>query len=511
MAKLLEKCRPTDAWVRLALVPVLAFVALAGDRNYLADFWHHLARGKAIVTDGRLLDHDIFTFTVPGQPFQDVNWLSQVFYSHLFHWGGLALVQVVNALLVALMLGWLVLLCRRRSGSLPAALAVGIFTFLGLWNVLTIRPQTFSLLLFVATLDVLERSERQPWLLTQPPLFLGLWANLHGAFPAGLMLVGCHLLAQAVTTWRGGRFLRDQRIWALAGCLVACVLATLANPYGWNIYLYVGQTSGRAAARRIDEWVPPSFDHWIGIAFFVSLVLLAGLLWLNWKKARQAHRPRPVGGDKLPDLFLGLCFLPLASGSVRMVVWWLLALAPAATVLLARLLPAPDPQAERKPNRGAALAFGVLLIVALTSVPGLQVFNPLLRLRPQERTEHDLDAIHAKLLEHGQAGNVFSRLEWGEYLGWTAAPRFKVFMDGRIEIFPDKVWQEYAAVTQGDKEWPDILDRYGVAALVLDADFHARTGLLEKVDGSPGWRRVFKMRNAVLYLRKPGEVVAWGW
>lgn len=508
MVKFLEKCRPTDAWVRLALVPVLAFVALAGNYNYLADFWHHLARGQVMVAEGRLLDHDIFTFTVAGQAFQDVNWLSQVIYAVLFQWGGLALVQVINALLVALTLGWLVLLCRRRSGSLPAALAVGIFTFLGLWNVLTIRPQTFSLLLFIATLNILECSERRPWLLVLPPFFLGIWANLHGAFPAGLMLVGCYLLGEGVKAWRNCQFLRNRRFWALAGCLTACVLATLINPYGWNIYLYVGQTSNRAAARRIDEWVPPSFDQWIGIAFFVSLVLLAGLLWLNWKKAPQANRLRPVGGATLTDLFLGLCFLPLACGSVRMVAWWLLAMAPVATVLLTRLLPTPDPEAENKPNRGAALSFTVLIIVALTSVPGLQAFNPMFSLRSQERTEDDLDAVHAKLLEEAMAGNVFARLEWGEYLGWKAAPRFKVFMDGRIEIFPDQVWQEYSTITRGDKEWASILESYEVAVLILDAEFHAKTGLLEKVDGSPRWHRVFQKRNVVLYLKKPGEVVA---
>src|SRR5215475_7915342 len=84
---------PSDDWVRFLLVPCLAFIALASNTAYLADFWHHLARGRAIVEDGRLLDHDIFTCTVPGQSFQDLNWLSQVIYYQLFDVGGLALVR----------------------------------------------------------------------------------------------------------------------------------------------------------------------------------------------------------------------------------------------------------------------------------------------------------------------------------------------------------------------------------------------------------------------------------
>ena len=43
---------PTQTWVRLAVVPALVFIALAIDRQYLLDFWHHLAHGRFIVEQG---------------------------------------------------------------------------------------------------------------------------------------------------------------------------------------------------------------------------------------------------------------------------------------------------------------------------------------------------------------------------------------------------------------------------------------------------------------------------
>src|SRR5262249_20715370 len=46
---------PTDAWARFLIVPVLVFIAMMTDRGYLADFWHHLTRGQAIVEEGELL------------------------------------------------------------------------------------------------------------------------------------------------------------------------------------------------------------------------------------------------------------------------------------------------------------------------------------------------------------------------------------------------------------------------------------------------------------------------
>lgn len=291
MTERLRHWLPTNAWVRTAIVPALVFMALATERNYFQDFWHHLVRGRAMAQQGRLVDHDLFTFTVPGLAFQDVNWLTQLGYHALFERGGLDLVQCVNAALLALMFGWLVAFCRRAADSLGVAAVVGVVTFLGLWQLLTLRPQTMSLLLFVVLYDVLDRSEqRAAWLFVPPPL-LALWANLHGAFPGGLLLIGCFVAAAAWRAWRqGDGLLRDVRLRRLLLCLAACVAATAINPYGPWVYQFVGNTSARASARRIDEWVPPSFDQWAGVAFFASLPWLAGLYLAVWRRTGAGRR-----------------------------------------------------------------------------------------------------------------------------------------------------------------------------------------------------------------------------
>lgn len=494
-----RKLMPTDAWVRFALVPALAFIAMASDGAYLADFWHHLARGRAIVAEGSLLDHDIFTFTVPGQPFQDVNWLTQVLYFVLYDAGGLGLVQVANAAMVAMTMALLVAICRRRCGSLVIAMTVGIATFLGLWHVLTLRPQTFSLLLFLVTYDVIDRSEERPWLLAAVPFIMALWTNLHGAFPAGLMLLGSAL---AEAGWRGWRESDWRRFLALTACVAASSLATFANPYGLGIYSYVAETSSRAAARRIDEWVPPSLDIWIGRAFFASILVLAVLTLMCWR------RRLPVSNlTRLRDWLLLAMFLPLALGSARMVTWWLLLTAPVMAQLITTLWPARDNEATAsEPNRGAGLVFAGLLAVIVSSVPGLHGYNPLLAGRSQQRIEHDLDVALAKVRELAPSARIFTRLEWGEYLGWAGSPRYLVFMDGRIEIYPDEVWREYATITTGQDGWQAILDRYQVDALVLDADYHRRTGLLSAMEQSTAWRQACTMRGTLVFARRdPGQ------
>lgn len=479
----------SDLHVRYLLVPVLVFMAQASDTGYLADFWHHLARGEYIAEYGKLLDHDIYTFTVAEQPFQDVNWLTQCVYAVLFALGGLALVQTINALTLAISLGLLVHLCRKRCGSLVLAMAVGLAVFLGLWHVLSIRPQSFSILLFVLFLLVLDASVRRPWLLVTLPLLEGLWANLHGAFPAGIMLLGCFGLAELLRAVQAHTW--TPRLSALTFAFVGCLAATLANPYGWHIYEYVGLTSQRAGSRGIDEWLPPSFDQLIGIAFFLSLPVLAGILIVAWKKNRFV--------PELEEAILILCFLPLAAMSIRMVAWWLLVIGlPLSRALATLFLNARDADMPR--TMGATMTTVVLLLIAVFSVPWLAAFNPLLAWKDRERVEHRLEAVHQYLATHVGKGRVFTRLEWGEYLGRRGHPNFPVFMDGRIEIYPDDVWQAYSQITQAYRSWQDDLKAYGVNVLVLDAVYHERLGLLDQVRQS-NWREVFRVGEAIVFTR----------
>jgi hypothetical protein len=486
----------SGTWLRASIAPALVFIATATDRHYLADFWHHLARGRAIVTEGRLVNTDLFTYTVAGRPFQDVNWLSQVLYYHLYGLGGLPLVQCANAFALAAMMGLLLYLCRRASGSLATANLVCILAFFGLWEVFTVRPQTFSFVLFAGLYGVLWLAERRPWLLVLPPALLALWANVHGAFPAGLLLVGAFVLGAAYSAWRrdGWRVWRDRTTRRLALCLVGCVLATMLNPYGWRVYAYVGATSSSAAARGIDEWLPPSLDLLIGKAWAVSLAVVL--------TAFALPRSRPTARE----VCLALVFLPLACGSVRMVAWWLLAMAPVLARLLAdnlaalRALDRPEP-----PSFASAAVFGAVVLAVVFCLPGLDCYNPLLgaERRSGRRPEDDLEAAARYVADHAATGRVFCRFEWGEYLGWALGPRQAVFMDGRIEIFPDDVWARYSTVTRAGAGWRDVLASYRVDCLLLDRQYHARTGLLAQVERCPEWQPALQVGDAVLFLRQP--------
>jgi hypothetical protein len=496
---------PTDRWLRALLVPALVFAAAGIGRNYQTDLWHHLARGRVIAAEGRLLDEDRFSCTVAGQPFQDANWAWQVLHYELFRQGGLPLLQAFNAAVLAAAMAVLGALCARRSGSLSASAAVGILVFLGLWQLVLIRPQTFSLLYFVLLYACLEGSLSRPWLLVFPPVILAAWANTHGGFPVGLALVGCYALGTGLAGLSAGEGdmgprlaagLRASGPWAV--CLLASLAATCVNPYGWRVWQYVALTAGTAAGRRIDEWLPPGVSGLAGKVFVGSVLLLVGLY------AWTGSRP---GADRRRfwlDLSLVACFLPAACGSVRMLAWWLPVIAPILAERLADAVPrlrrldaAPAP-----PSAGAALCVAALALLVVLSLPWLERFNPVFRIPGRgHRTETDLQAVADHLRAGAPEGKVFTRFDWGEYLGWSLEGRYAVFMDGRIEIFPDEVWAEYSALTRGRADWEELLRHYGVDCVLLDASGYHRE-LLPLVEKSPHWHETFRQGDLVLFEKR---------
>src|SRR5208282_2248516 len=101
---------------------------------------------------------------------------------------------------------------------------------------------------------------------------------------------------------------------------------------------------------------------------------------------------------------------------------------------------------------------------------------------------------------------IYSSYEWGEFLSWCQWNDSRVFMDGRIEIYPNAVWDDYWAVHNVRVDWQVILDKYAVDYLVLDTTgFHKDLlQMLEKSD-TPYWHEVFRRGSVIIFARRPPE------
>jgi hypothetical protein len=433
-------------WCYALLAPAVIFILTGVDRSYQTDLWHHLARGREICATGTIISHDVFTYTVAGQAFVDNNWLTQIAGWQIYRLGGMELVQAINSLLLATTVAILVGLGVRLGASPRVAAGVSLAMVVGLSQTLLIRPQTVSMLLFATLLLVLV-TRRALW---TAPLIVMLWANVHGGFPIGLVLIGCFVLAGHVKWWWGG----------------LAAIATLANPYGWGVYAYVLNTSNRATTRVIQEWLRPDVFSFYGAFWLATIVSVLTLAILRRRELKAWM------------WIVVAAFVVISCTSVRMNIWWYLAAAPIAMALW--------PRSQREPAEPSALAiafYSLIVLAMITCLPAMQSLNPVFTVRPTDRTEDRLAELVPQIPADAR---VFCRLEWGEYFGFALPWKHSVFMDGRIEIYGDQIWDEYRRISSAESDWQELLDRHGVNVLVLDTTYHA--GLIDRMKNNAGWR-----------------------
>ena len=173
------------------------------------DFWWHLKTGQYLWETHRLPAPDPFAYTTAGAgeayPGEALTrhfnltheWLAQALMYLVWRGAGFGGVVLARALLLAAFCGLAGLVVWRRCGGfyrgLAAALAAGTVAA----GFAADRPYMVTFLLLAAFVALLEY-RRRLWLL--PPLMV-VWANCHGGYFLGLVVLGAYV---AEALWTGG-------------------------------------------------------------------------------------------------------------------------------------------------------------------------------------------------------------------------------------------------------------------------------------------------------------------
>jgi len=230
-------------------------------------FWH-LAAGDWIITQRTVPHTDPFSYTFAGAPWVAHEWLSEVLMAASFRSAGWNGVVVLTALAAALAMFQL---ARHLGRWLPAgpSLLLLLLATACIATKLQARPHILALPVLEAWVAGLfiARSKgcMPPWRLLP---IMCLWANLHGSFVLGLLLVAPLALEAALAepaAWR-----RVIARWG--GFLLAATVAAVLTPHGWAGLLFPFQLMGMAELNQIVEWQPPDFN----ILQPLELVLVAG-------------------------------------------------------------------------------------------------------------------------------------------------------------------------------------------------------------------------------------------
>lgn len=474
---------------------------------YHTDIWGHLSFGKLITETGALPATEPFMPLAQGVPVVDTAWLSQVlFYAAEKKWG-LSALQFLHASLSTLCFALLVAGVYRRTNSVVASLGA-LFLFCGLmWHQFPVfRPQTAGLACFVILLSLVTRRHwtRANWVLV--PALFALWANLHGSFTVGLILLACGVVGRAIDVFRRtGRveaIINDERVRRYFLLTELAAAAVLLNPYGIGLYHEAFTFSNNPNLADLLEWDPlhlrSAQGQWMAA---VSLGLIL------------AYRFSPRRVPAAEGLVL-LVFGGMALWTSRMIVWWA-ALAAGCLALHAvaavRTLPRFSGEIIRSPRSSRwNLVVVVLAWIFFGTTPFGQTVmhgkNPDLKLKNKFSAQTPVAAVEY-LHKNPPQGLMFHPYEWGDYLLWEGPKGVQVFVDSHAHLVPNEVWRDYMTLITAPSNWEDNLDRYGVNTVLLDK--LNRRALINKVRDDEDWKRVYEDEIAVIYTRrKPIGVAA---
>ena len=457
---------------------IYALFLLAGNRLLIdPDTMWQITVGQWILDHRAVPETDVYSFTMRGQPWISTQWLAQVVYAKAYSLAGWSGPVVLAASAIAMAFALLARSLNRHLSDnmtlvfISAALALTVPHLLA-------RPHVLALPVMVAwTGALIAAADRRAapsfaWL----PL-MTLWANLHGGFVFGLVLIAPIALDAVVSAEVEARKALVLR-WAAFG--LAALVASCATPYGWHSLLAAQKILALGdALPLIMEWRPADFGS-VG-ALEVCLLLGIGLALFR--------------GVKLPAmrivLLLGLVHMALAQGRAAEVLALLAPIILAAP--LARGIGGSAASSASSPPRGLVFSAVALALTAATLF-----YASVHRFEPHTRGSPVAAVTELKKLN---LARVFNDYDFGGYL---IANGVAPFIDGRTELYGEKFFVDHNAAS--GLMVPDnlfrLLDEYRIEATLMRTQ-SAATKLLDHVDG---WQKIYSDDIATIHLRKPAAM-----
>jgi hypothetical protein len=476
------------------IVFLLYYSILLAFPNYLLNdpdtFWH-IRTGQWILDHKQVPTVDFFSYTVAGKPWISVEWLSEVFFAAAFKFGGWQAVVFLAAIACSAVIGILGFYLVRH---LRFSVAIG-------WTVLTAiaisphffaRPHVFSYVLFaVWMIKLLDAYDADDFDLssffTFAPLMI-LWANLHGSFTLGLVLlyvfVG-YCLCQNVVK-------RDYtKSWRLLILMLTVTLCALITPYGISSALMTkAELNLKFASEHIAELHSPDFQN----SRFHSIFLVAILSAIAGLGVR-------LRGARL--IAFSIILLMGLSYTRGLTMFFLL-----APIILARPAStstrwlAPETQTSHSDRTSdPVLAFlekrSILIVVGSMAVAALITVSTWWRgdVGPPEAIapKGAIDFVRRANIK----GNVFNEYDFGGYLIFSGIP---TFVDGRDLPFGDAFLRRYfEAVGLVDiNSTFELLDEYKVTWAIL----YPKAPLALALARSGLWDEAYSDKFSVVLVRR---------
>jgi hypothetical protein len=432
-----------------ALLALVGALAVCLDRFHNGDFYLSLVSGRLVAQHG-FVEHYPFATVAKGGTWLNQQWLSELAFFRISQVLGPTGLTVLYAVLITAPLALLLWLCRSKGWHM--LIAVTAFYFPGLLAVIHPRAAGFTVVIFsllVALLAVVWRgrsgasSGRRPrwWVGVAIVALFAVWANLHGGFIAGLLLLGLVTVGFAIDHWRGipGN-LPLSRIAALALIAVlAAATVTFSTPLGAAIWSYLLSFQNQAISLASTEW-ESAFADPLAIVYLTLATVFAAWMWVCSPRPRRATTLLVTAG-----------FLVFAGYSVRNIVF----IGPVLALQVAWTAPNRSPGPMRVPIAlaGSAAAAAALVWAA---VLGPARDDPTL----------GFPVADYAIAHPPEKGRIVTYAGVGSYINWRS-PETRVVLNGWLEHFtPQELRDNYGVLRAGVPDLRGALRRLHAGGVI---------------------------------------------
>lgn len=466
-----------------------------------------LGGGRWIVEHGQVPFTDPFSYTTHYHWAQYVveKWLTEViFYLILSKLGAVALVAF-DAMMLSLAFVVIPYRIFYRCGWRGfSAFGLVVLCALTSCSHLAVRPEIFSFVLTGIWLEMLiaisektKESARIDWLaIAVLSVLMCFWCNLHTLFLVGIFLPVCYCGCMILESFLPG--LKKQPInWTVAISILACLLASLVNPWGYGLWTYIpnvfgpfNDTNNEMQSIKMSSVGNPLFFPYylfiiVGIKsllrqrfparrnelFFRSLILLGAICGL-----------KTIRSIPLADLFL-------VAGT-------------AATVRRAkpgdnRIIEQAGAYLDKLAQpQGLSWTLQCLLAPALGAY--LMTFSIPIEIPQGSKAFTPPNRAIEFIAKNPPAGNLLNDPHFGACLIWKMRNNPPVFIDPRYNLFGNALLQDYWKMVTCKPGWQERLQYYNIGWTFLPPELE----LCKRLAKDPQWRLLYSDQASVIYSRR---------
>ncbi len=499
----IDKNKQKNLFFNIVIFILVFFIALRLPLD--SDFWWHLRAGQLSVLNGVPIREDLTSFSAYGSSWINHSWLSQIIYFLIQKYLGSTGVMISVAVFATLSIFFV--FKRLKSNPIINGFTI-LLCVLATAVVWSPRPQLLTLFFFsILTYLLFEFpifEKRIPTFLI-PILFL-IWGNLHAGFTIGIIFMILIMFGKFLDLFIGREKSNPKRMRILLNWLLlilVCSLIVLINPNGigtWQVQF--NTLSIPSLQHLIPEWASPNFHElyqqpflwiWLLLSFFfmankseypfatiIPLVVLGGIGFLS----RRNY------------VYFAIFSIPILNCEIQHFYDIYLK----EIIFESRYfekLKKLNQSSNTKFSRFINLFFiGLLLFITFGKI--VYLGSPIIYKAYESEIFPKSATIALENFGFSDL-NCLNSYAWGGYISWKI-PEFKIFIDGRTDLYGEKIIQDWLEMVNGDVSWKQNFDDYAINCVFLEKD-RPIIAILEDHD----WNKIYSDNHSIILL-KPGSI-----